>query len=199
MRSPYYSLHEEELVLSALVGSLEAFDELVRRYRGAVILVAEQTLGSRAAAEDAAQEAFLLAFKNLPQLEDPSRFAPWLYMITRRYAWRRGQSERRSKPTEPSLLDRLILAGDWETAAHPAEGLLRAHERACVAAALEELPAEYRTILHLRYYEEWSMARIADFLLLPLTTVKGRLYQGRKLLSRRLDELLEEKTDDNES
>src|SRR5262245_36610972 len=94
-------ISDEELVIGALLGDLGAFDELVRRFRGAVVAVAEGVLGSRELALDVAQEALLLAFKALPQLDDPARFPAWLCAITRNRARRVGAADRRSEPTAP--------------------------------------------------------------------------------------------------
>src|ERR1051326_3962070 len=74
-------LSDAEVAEVAQLGSLEAYDELVRRFRGAVLMVARQLLDSRQAAEDVAQEAFLLAFEGLAQLQDPAKFPSWLYAI----------------------------------------------------------------------------------------------------------------------
>ncbi|HLK56263.1 MAG TPA: sigma-70 family RNA polymerase sigma factor [Chthonomonadaceae bacterium] len=182
----YPKTPDEELVLATLLGNLDAFDELVRRFRGAVVLVAAQTLGSRAAAEDVAQEAFLLAFKALPQLQNPSRFASWLCAITRHRARRVGAKEGRSETYEPSKLDQLILTHSRELSVNPAEEFDHKLERARIPEAMELLPTEYRIALQLRYYEDWSIARIADFLALPITTVKWRLHHGRTLMRRYL-------------
>ncbi|HZP81220.1 MAG TPA: sigma-70 family RNA polymerase sigma factor [Chthonomonadaceae bacterium] len=184
--SDFSPMRDEELVLSALLGHIQAFDELVRRFRGAVIFVAEQTLGSREAAEDVAQEAFLLAYKALPQLHDPAKFASWLYAITRHRARRVGAREGRSAPTEASQLDHLILSQSPALTAHPADECVENSERESLRKTLALLPEEYRLALHLRYYEEWPVARIADFLSVPITTVKWRLHHGRALLRRQL-------------
>ncbi len=182
---------DEELVVGALLGDLGAFDELVRRFRGAVLAVAEQTLGSREAARDVAQEAFLLAFKALPQLEEPANFAGWLCAITRHRARRVGALAARSVPTEQSDLDRLLLEQSEELAVHPEAELTRRALGAEVRGALARLPDELQEVLKLRYWEEWPVRRIADFLSLPVTTVKWRLHQGRKLLRRHLEPELE--------
>ena len=187
----YPKITDEELVLATLLGDLDAFDELVRRFRGAVVLVAAQTLGSRAQAEDVAQEAFLLAFKALPQLQDPARFASWLCAITRHRARRVGAREGRSDPYEPSRLDQFILTHSRELAVNPVEEFDRKSERARVPEAMALLPTEYRIALQLRYYEDWSIARIADFLALPITTVKWRLHHGRTLMRRFLTDTKE--------
>jgi RNA polymerase sigma-70 factor (ECF subfamily) len=173
---------ELELVMAALLGDLGAFDALVRRFRGAVIIVAEETLGCRDHAEDVAQEVFLLAFKALPQLNDPERFGSWLYAIARHRARRVSMQASRARPVEPTLLDQLILANSQEIGFHPAEECVRRAERAYVPELLAALAPDYRLPLRLRYYEEWPVQQISEFLMLPLTTVKWRLHKGRHLL-----------------
>src|SRR5215471_3217649 len=84
---------DELLVVAAILGNLEAFDELVSRYRAAVVRTAQGIVG-RELAEDVAQDALLLAFKALPSIEDPAKFAPWLYSITRHRAQRLGKQQR---------------------------------------------------------------------------------------------------------
>src|SRR5579871_2852439 len=159
MHGSYPHIADEELVLSALLGNLEAYDELVRRFRGAVTLIARQALGSREAAEDLAQEVFLLAFKALPQLSDPARFPGWLCAITRRRAWRESDRARRMESVEATQCDLLLHAGGYEMSVHPLDDLVRKEKREQVALALERLPADYWTVLHLHYYEEWSVDR----------------------------------------
>ncbi len=185
-RGRYPNIPVEPLVLNALLGDLEAFDELVRRFRGAVILVAMQSLGSREAAEDLAQETFLLAFKALPQLQDPAHFGGWLCTIARHRARRVGRQEARQEPTEDSKLDALILRHSPALAACPETALLRSSEQANLRNALAKLPPDIQLALQLRYFEEWPLARIAEFLSLPLTTIKWRLHRGRELLRLRL-------------
>ncbi len=186
MRSAYAQVEDETLALWALVGNLEAFDELVRRFRSAVTLVALQELGSRELAEDVAQDSFLLAFRALPQLKDLSRFPAWLCAITRHRARRVRVGNGRCKPMEDRELDRLVLSHSPALAAHPVDELLRRCDDVTIASAVDSLPTDFLAVVHLRYFEEWPVARIADFLSLPVTTVKWRLHQGRKLLERRL-------------
>ena len=173
---------ELELVMAALLGDLEAFDALVRRFRGAIIIVAEEMSNCREQAEDVAQEVFLLAFKALPQLQDPARFSSWLYAIARHRARRVSVQASRLQPTEATVLDRLILANCHEIGVHPVEECVRRAERAYVPELLAELDTEYRTPLRLRYYEEWPVQQISEFLMLPVTTVKWRLHKGRHLI-----------------
>src|SRR5438067_2252887 len=110
MRKSYFPrIGDAELVLGALIGDLEAFDELVRRFWNAVVVVARQELRTREAAEDVAQDTFLIAFKALPQLDDPEKFAGWLCAIARHRARRVGLRDSRTTPTERTALDCLVL------------------------------------------------------------------------------------------
>jgi RNA polymerase sigma-70 factor (ECF subfamily) len=187
--SPAGRLSDEQLVVAALVGSVPAFDELVRRYRAGVVLAADAVLHCRPAAEDAAQDVFLLAFKALPSLERPDRFAGWLYAIARNRAKRLALRERRTRPVaELSAVDALILASSDEIAARnaassdPARRAEQEDERETIRLLLNALKPEHREVLTLRYFEEWPMERIAGFLSLPEPTVRGRLHRARAAL-----------------
>jgi RNA polymerase sigma-70 factor (ECF subfamily) len=189
------SLSDRDLVEIARLGRLEAYDELVTRFRGAVILVAEQSLNSREAAQDVAQEALLLAFRMLPQLQDAGKFAGWLYAITRHRARRVGARERRSEAADDSRLEHLLTVGRQNTGPGPLETLLKAEADAAVRTVLADLPPELQIVLQLFHCEEWPAARIAEFLSLPLTTVKWRLRSGREQLRRRYIASREETVD----
>src|SRR6266481_1286994 len=84
---------DEVLVMAAILGDLEAFEELVLRYRAAVVRLARTIVGANYA-EDVAQDALLLAFKALPTIEEPGKFAAWLSAITRHRAFRFNKRER---------------------------------------------------------------------------------------------------------
>src|ERR1700753_1010179 len=113
IRTPEWSLElkslketpDEVLVLSAILGDLGSFDELASRYRAAAIRTAYAIVG-REHAEDVVQDALMLAFKNLPALEEPSRFAAWLAAITRNRALRFSS---RANEKGTVALDELLL------------------------------------------------------------------------------------------
>src|ERR671938_563791 len=98
---------DELLVLEAILGDFDAFDELALRYRAAVVRTAQSVVG-RDDAEDVAQDALLLAFKALPSIEDPTRFAAWLAVITRHRAFRFNKQQR-AHQTGRVELDEFLL------------------------------------------------------------------------------------------
>lgn len=167
---------DESLVLAAIVGDLEAFGELVSRYRAAVVRTAQAIVG-RENAEDVAQDALLLAFKALPSIDEPRKFAAWLSAITRHRALRLGKQES-AHQSRLMVIDEVLLER-LDALARPLVDNAGDDE---LKRALEKVPAEYALVLRLRFLDEMPLKRIAAFLGAPLSTVKWRLHQGKRLL-----------------
>jgi len=172
---------DEVLVIAAILGDFRAFDELVLRYRAAVVRIAQRIVG-RDDADDVAQESLLLAFKALPSIEDPSRFAAWLAVITRHHALRFARREK-TRSAGSVELDELILEHLGSLAPVAPEDT---EWDADLHRALSELPADYATALSLRFLDEMPLKRIAAFLGVPVSTVKWRLHRGKQLLREKL-------------
>ena len=173
---------DEVLVVAAIVGDLQAFDQLVLRYRAAVARVATSIVG-REHAEDVAQDAWLLAFKALPSIEEPRKFAAWLAAITRHRARRVGQSESRLQAQRVAFDE--VLIEKLAALSPPLTDEIFDQE---LKAALDSLPADHALVLKLRFLDEMPLKRVAAFLGAPLSTVKWRLHQGKKLLREQLAE-----------
>jgi RNA polymerase sigma-70 factor (ECF subfamily) len=166
---------DEVLVLAAILGNLSAFDELVLRYRSAVVRAAQSIVG-REDAEDVAQDALLLAFKALPSIEDPTRFASWLAAITRNRALRYGKRESQ-RMTGRVDFDEFLLEQVQALATPPVD-----EGDEDLKLALDQLPGDYALALKLRFLDEMPLKRIAAFLGINVSTVKWRLFRGKQLL-----------------
>jgi RNA polymerase sigma-70 factor (ECF subfamily) len=166
-------------VVAAILGNLEAFEELVRRYRPAVVRLARTIVGADYA-EDVAQDSLLLAFKALPGIEEPRKFGAWLSAITRHRALRFSKSETLQKrvPLDEALLQKI------EALARPVADKER--DEATIQA-LDSLPADYAMPLRLRFLDEMPLDRIAAFMGVPLSTVKWRIHHGKKLLRAKVE------------
>ncbi len=190
------NLADAAVVQLAQLGRLEACDELVRRFRGAATMVARQIVRVEQTAEDIAQEALICAIQGLPKLQDPARFPSWLYAITRHRAQYVASRDARSVPTEDAELERLGERGYEEASADdPLDILLMREHQEAVRTVLGDLSPEIQRVIFLFYYEQWTAVQIAAFLTLPLTTVKWRLHAGRRQLSGRIREMLQEVED----
>ena len=177
------NLPDEMLAIAAILGDLRSFDALALRYRAAAYRVAQSIAGSELA-EDAVQESLLLAFKALPSIEEPAKFASWLYAIVRRLALRMSQRSRRERSHRVDLDEALIEHSKAFARPLAPRGEF---EEAWVRAAVDALDEDHRLILKLRFYDEIPLKRIAVFLDLPLTTVKWRLHRAKQLLREKLE------------
>jgi RNA polymerase sigma-70 factor (ECF subfamily) len=171
---------DEVLVIGAILGNLEAFEELVVRYRPAVVRLARTIVGADYA-EDVAQDSLLLAFKALPGIEEPRKFPAWLSAITRHRAVRFSKSET-AHMSKRVALDEALLE-KIEALAKPLAEKERDEE---MIAALESLPSDYAMPLRLRFLDEMPLNRIAAFMGIPLSTVKWRIHHGKKLLKEKV-------------
>jgi RNA polymerase sigma-70 factor (ECF subfamily) len=172
------ALSDSELIARVGTGDREAFDELYRRYARAVLGLALRRLGDRGRAEDAVQDAFTAIWRSASSF-DPERGtgAPWLYTVARN-----AIVDGLRRTPEP--------AAEPPEAAAPEPGPAARAEAAWVSwrvhRALETLPEHERPVIELAYWGGMSQSEIADYLNLPLGTVKTRT---RAALGRLADEL----------
>lgn len=172
---------DELLVIEAILGNLDAFEELVVRYRSAVVRLARTIVGADDA-EDVAQDSLLLAFKALPGIESPRKFPAWLSAITRHRALRFSKSET-AHSSKRVALDEALLE-KIEALAKP---LADKERDESMIKALDSLPADYAMPLRLRFLDEMPLDRISAFMGVPLSTVKWRIHHGKKLLRAKLE------------
>ena len=171
---------DAELVVAALAGNTQAFDVLITRYRRAMLTIAQQIVRNPTDAEDVVQDAFLRAFEALPQLSDLNRFGAWLHSITRNRALRYYKSAGRYHPQED--MEPYLNRGGDTSAEDPAHIVERELTQQAIRAAIQELPTDYQAVIELYYWAEMPQKRMAEFLSVPLTTVKWRLHKAKELL-----------------
>jgi len=172
---------DEILVVAAILGNLDAFEELVVRYRPAVVRLARTIVGTDYA-EDVAQDSLLLAFKALPTIEEPPKFAAWLSAITRHRALRFGKSESAYKSKRVALDEALL-----EKIGALAKPLTDKETDESMIKVLDSLPPDYSMPLRLRFLDDMPLNRIAAFMGVPLSTVKWRIHHGKKLLRAKVE------------
>lgn len=175
---------ERDLIGRAQAGDRWAFGELVRLHREGVVNVVYRMCGDGHLAEDAAQEAFIRAWKHLPKYRPYAPFRNWLYRIATNVARDVLRRERETVDVE-----QLPLA---TSRAGPETSLMRAQRGERVRAAVLALPEASREALVLREYEGLSYREIADTLDIPIGTVMSRLNYARKRLGEMLAPYLEE-------
>lgn len=167
-------------VIRARAGDKDAFDWLVRHFRGRAVAYAYSILGGIEAAHDAAQEAFVEAYLTLPTLRQPAAFPALLRTLVFKHCDRRTRQKR---------LDTLPLQAAeqiYSPEPGPAEVAERREREEEIARAVQSLPEGQRAVVAFFYLGGRSHRDIAEFLGLPATTVKSRLYQARRRLKEKL-------------
>ncbi len=168
------------LVLAARGGALDACRTLVDRFAEMAFGAAMGRLGDIHLAQDAAQEAFLEAFKGLDKLQDPAAFAGWFRVIVFRQAARIG----RRKKAITSGLDAAAMLADKRPG--PLEMAQRNEIAVQLQRAMAVLPEAHRVVVRLFYLQGEATAAIAEKLEVPVSTVKKRLHDARAKLRRGL-------------
>ncbi|MGY4706242.1 RNA polymerase sigma factor [Candidatus Bipolaricaulota sp. J31] len=172
------SVGELELIQRSLEGDLEAWGEIVVRYKRMVFGAALAVLRNWADAEDATQEAFIRAYEKLHYYDLSRKFSTWLLTVTVNVAKNMLRKRRRPDP-EPETFH----------TDDPATAVEREELRRAVKEAVWSLPEDYRLPLVLYYWEGLSVEEIAKVMRLKPATVKTRLFRGRALVKGKLLEM----------
>jgi RNA polymerase sigma factor (sigma-70 family) len=169
-----------ELIAAAQKGDGEAYGRIVERFQDMAYYTAYRYLGEQQPAQDAAQDAFIEAYRCLPSLESPLALTAWFRRIIFK------QCDRQARSRQPLHLDDdtwLALATDRPG---PDQMLEQMQQRQAVRTAVQNLPEIYQQVTQRFYLHGRSMADIALDLDLPLSTIKKRLYTARQLLKERV-------------
>ena len=166
-----------ELVLSVKSGEIHRFAEIVERYDRAVQQYVSRRLGDAVSRQDIVQEVFYRAFKNLPQLDDAAELENWLLSIARNCVidhYRRiSRRESREELDAGQELHHLAAADgkgqEW------------------IWDEVNGLTDKHAQILTLRYRQNLNYQQIASQLQVPVSTVRGRIYEARRSLRQRLE------------
>ena len=174
-------LTDSELVRRASRGDDLGFSLLVERYQRAAYAVALSVTGRHEDAEDAAQEAFLVALERLDECRNPERFGGWLMTIVR--------NRSKNLVRRESLRDMDQLPPAARSRAPTPERIAETSElREILEHALASLPEVQRQIVLLHDLEGWKHREIAEKLELPSGTVRSHLHFARKSLRAALEE-----------
>jgi len=180
---------EVALIARCLGGDHEAFRPLVQRHQRVVFSVAYRMLGSRADAEDVAQQAFVDAYAALDRFrsdDGKNAFAAWLLRIAVNKCKDVLKSKKRTEaPLEGEVAGRdAMFAHDTRD---PERNLASARAREALSQALLRVPPKYREVLVLKDVEELSYDEIQAILGLPITTLKIRVVRARARLREELE------------
>ena len=166
---------ETTLVQAALNGDADSFGKLCEQYYPAMVAIAYSRLPDRDLAEDAVQDAFFVAFRDLSKLKETNSFGRWLARICRNVAIDTAKARAKGK---------LIPIEDFDCPSNDSDG--KDNNVALVRNIVSSLPVRLREAVYLRFYNRMSYQQISDVLGISQEAVNGRLRRARKIIKKEL-------------
>jgi len=168
----FREVEDRDLILKAQRGDVDAYNLLVSRWEKRVFNYLLRLVRNREDALDLCQDVLLKVYQNLRKLEDPARFAPWMYRIAHNEAYSMLRRKKPEDDIETTQIDMPSLGG----------GMLPVETALAVDAALRRLTEEQREAVVLKVYQGFKFEEMSEILGCPLSTVKSRLYTALDLL-----------------
>jgi RNA polymerase sigma factor (sigma-70 family) len=167
-----------EIVRAVLAGDRDRYALLVERYRDRYARYASRMLGSTDAADDAVQDAFVRAYDQLAQCQDPAKFVGWFFLILRNRCF---AEQRKRRPHLSLEAAARVPAGQRSD-----DGAESAERRRALQQALMELTAEQREVFVLKHVEGLSYTEIAERLNTSVPSLKMRMHRAYDRLREQL-------------
>lgn len=182
------NLTDEQLVELAVSENPEAFGEIVNRWERKIFALCYGMLGREDEASDAAQEAFIAAYRNLKNFRGDARVSSWLHRIAVNQCLSKKRRERVRGETfldeEKGEEEKFFVAPPQHS---PSNSFENGEKTRLVRQMIASLPEELRQVVVMKEFEEMTFQEISDALEIPLSTVKSRLYTALKQLRMKLE------------
>ncbi|WP_353190971.1 RNA polymerase sigma factor RpoE [Pandoraea pnomenusa] len=186
---------DQALVERVQKGDKAAFELLVAKYHRKIIRLVSRLVRDAAEVEDVTQEAFIKAYRALPQFRGESAFYTWLYRIAVNTAKNHLATQGRRAPTSTEAnaeeAETFAEADQLRDINTPESMLMSKQIAQTVNLAMEALPEELRTAITLREIEGLSYEEIAEAMGCPIGTVRSRIFRAREAIASRLRPLLD--------
>jgi len=188
-----------QLVQRVQRGEKQAFDLLVAKYQRKLFRLLSRLIRDQAEIEDVAQEAFIKAYRALPNFRGESAFYTWLYRIAintaKNYLVAQGRRAPTRTETEIEDAENFDDGDSLRTEDTPERMLLSKQVAEAVKRAIERLPEDLRTAIVLRELEGLSYEEIAESMNCPIGTVRSRIFRAREAVAEELRPVLETRKD----
>lgn len=190
---------DQILVEQAQRGDKRAFELLVAKYQRKIFRLLSRLIRDSAEIEDVAQEAFIKAYRALPNFRGESAFYTWLYRIAintaKNYLVAQGRRAPTTTETEIDEAENFDEGDQLRDVNTPDSMLLSKQVGEAVNRAIEKLPEDLRTAIVLRELEGLSYEEIAETMNCPIGTVRSRIFRAREAIAEELRPLLDTSKD----
>src|SRR3972149_4566013 len=186
---------DSQLVARVQKGEKAAFNLLVLKYQSRIVNLVSRFVRNQADALDVTQEAFIKAYRALPNFRGESAFYTWLYRIgintAKNYLVSMGRRPQTSNEIEVEDAENFEGGDELRTMDTPETELMTKEIAKTVQLAIESLPEDLKTAIVLREIEGLSYEEIATMMDCPIGTVRSRIFRAREFIAERLRPLLE--------
>lgn len=186
---------DQQLVERVQRGDKQAFGLLVEKYRRKLGRLLSRFIRDQAEVEDVVQEAFIKAYRALPNFRGDSAFYTWLYRIgintAKNYLVSMGRRPQTSNDIEVEDAENFEDGDELRTMDTPETELMTKEIAKTVQLAIESLPEDLKTAIVLREIEGLSYEEIATMMDCPIGTVRSRIFRARESIAERLRPLLD--------
>lgn len=186
---------DQQLVERVQRGDKQAFGLLVDKYRRKLGRLLSRFIRDQAEVEDVVQEAFIKAYRALPNFRGESAFYTWLYRIgintAKNYLVSMGRRPQTSNEIEVEDAENFEDGDELRTSDTPETELMSKEIAKTVQLAIESLPEELKTAIVLREIEGLSYEEIATMMDCPIGTVRSRIFRAREAIAVKLRPLLD--------
>jgi RNA polymerase sigma-70 factor, ECF subfamily len=186
---------DQQLVERVQRGDKQAFGLLVDKYRRKLARLLSRFIRDQAEVEDVVQEAFIKAYRALPNFRGESAFYTWLYRIgintAKNYLVSMGRRPQTSNEIEVEDAENFEDGDELRTVDTPETELMTKEIAKTVQTAIESLPEDLKTAIVLREIEGLSYEEIATMMDCPIGTVRSRIFRARESIAERLRPLLD--------
>jgi len=170
-------------------GDQSAYEDVVLFYQNRIYQHCYRMLGNAHEAEDIAQEAFIRAYVNIHSFNDKRKFSSWLYRIATNLSIDRIRKRKPDYFLDAKVkgTEGLDMYSQLQSEGNSVVEEVESNDiQAFIHGEIAKLPPKYRSIIMLRYLEEFSLKEISEMLDIPIGTVKTRIHRGREALRKRL-------------
>ena len=191
----YKGLTDEQLIFKFQEEDIEAFNEIVFRYKDKLVNFLFRYTGNRDDSEDLAQDTFLKLYRSKHLYREIAKFSTWFYTIAINIAKTNLRKKNRKKAISLSSFD-TENEKDFELTANvlsPDESANASTESYYIQKAIDSLEENFREVIVLRDIQDFEYEEIAQITGLPLGTVKSRINRGREKLKVMLSEIYKPK------
>jgi RNA polymerase sigma-70 factor (ECF subfamily) len=175
---------DSDLVVRAIAGREDGFEELVRRYQRPIAAYVYRMVGNYESALDLTQEVFIKIYGSLTRYRSEYKFSTWIYKIAHNAA---VDHLRRHSTRAQSLTNQSAEGAEYDLPLEsskptPEQEYAGKERRGEIETVVRALPAAYRELVILRHSHDMSYDEIAEVTGLPLGTVKNRLFRAREVM-----------------